>query len=349
MKTFKDILVIIVALGSLAGAVLLVIGFPGLGDPTPREAIVLNVLLFFLSSFFAIILGYYYSRIGSRELIDIVAKASTEKMVHLSLQLQRLSDYLHETESTAREQMSINMHAALNAYQHRLDAAAETAGNLASSNEAFRNDWLGVVSVHMRQEIEGKYENLRQYLQDAETMERLQEQRSSGDASPEAERDLDTRIQEVMKRIEDKARQLPIPVVSRQFAKTPAVEARQDLGPNAATPVRQEGRLTIIILRHVFNATGSGRLEPPMCNVPTIEARLIKHPDNLNPDNLKISPGTGTTHDFNVSMKSTEFGAHLPVGEYVFEYTACAQPPETVENNESQPEVEEVEATDLAD
>jgi hypothetical protein len=331
MKKFKDLLLAIVSIISLGGAIWLIITVPSMSNPTPRETTCLNVILFVLSCVSAVIIGYYFSRFSTSEKIDTIATASTEKMVHLSLQLQHLSDYLSETEATAQDEMSLSIHAETGAYRHRIVAAADMAASLAASNETFRNDWLGVASDSTRQIIEAKYENLREYLQDAETYERLQVQRSSGDTSPEEERLYEKQIQEVQKRIEDARRHLPMqPVVARSITKSPAVEANQEIETSSES--QQAGLLKVRILRPVFNATGSGRLTPYMSSVPHIEVKLIGHPQGLNTEGMKIAPGTGTVYDFNVSIRSTIYGAHLPVGEYIFEYTANTKSlePETV-------------------
>jgi hypothetical protein len=59
-----------------------------------------------------------------------------------------------------------------------------------------------------------------------------------------------------------------------------------------------------------------------MVAVPHMEVRLVQGPIGANVDAILIRPGTGTTFDFNITMKSMEYGVHLPLGTFVFEYRA---------------------------
>lgn len=80
------------------------------------------------------------------------------------------------------------------------------------------------------------------------------------------------------------------------------------------------GRLAIELKRPLFKFTGSGHFEIPMREAPGLRVRLVSNPSGL--PRYRIGAGTGTNHDFNVHLKSEEFGVPLPLGEYVFEYVA---------------------------
>src|SRR5438093_7383501 len=106
MKRFKDIVALCAMVGALGSAIWLIRFIYGIPNPTSREVTTLNVLLFVLSAIFALISGYYFARLGAAEKVDTIARASTEKMVHLSLQLQHLSDLLREADELAQKDLA---------------------------------------------------------------------------------------------------------------------------------------------------------------------------------------------------------------------------------------------------
>ena len=84
----------------------------------------------------------------------------------------------------------------------------------------------------------------------------------------------------------------------------------------------QTGTLYITVLRQTYTATGSGKLAPHMRDKPWLNVQLQSAPAAYNRETMKYTCGTGTTFDFNVTLKSIEFGVPLPMGEYVFAYEA---------------------------
>ncbi|MDZ4332509.1 MAG: PIN domain-containing protein [Pseudomonas sp.] len=80
------------------------------------------------------------------------------------------------------------------------------------------------------------------------------------------------------------------------------------------------GQLTIELKKAVFRFTGSGHFDPALAGVPNLSVSLASHPDSL--PNYRIAAGTGTNHDFNIHLKSQDYGIPLPAGIYVFQYSA---------------------------
>jgi hypothetical protein len=289
-------------------------------QPTQRETMLLNVLLFILSSVAAVIIGYYFAKLTNSEKVDTIAERSTEKMVHLSLQLHSLKEFLEDTEDIADEEQAINIYAGMNAYRHRTVAAAYVASSLASSNETFRGDWLGVVTATTKKRIEQRYDALRTFMQDYETIQKLQAQKSVG-AFDDDEELVTARLKQAEQRMESIQQSLPIqPPVFRRQANPPAVEVSQT--PTLAEVDHHKGTIMIKLLRPVFNATGSGKFSPPMSGTPYLQADLVTAPNELQRESFRFSPGTGTGFDFNIGLKSTAYGVHLPMGDYVFSYDA---------------------------
>jgi len=80
------------------------------------------------------------------------------------------------------------------------------------------------------------------------------------------------------------------------------------------------GTLNVTLSEPAYKFTCSGRFEPEMSGVPILEARLVNSPSGT-PNNF-VRCGTGTKFDFNIHMKSTDYGERLPAGQYEFEYEA---------------------------
>ena len=90
-----------------------------------------------------------------------------------------------------------------------------------------------------------------------------------------------------------------------------------------ATEGWQTGTLTIELVRRAYKFTCSGHFDPEMTDVPILEVKLLQAPANM-PTHI-VRGGTGTSFDFNIHVKSTEFGEMLPTGKYVFAYSALSE------------------------
>jgi hypothetical protein len=88
----------------------------------------------------------------------------------------------------------------------------------------------------------------------------------------------------------------------------------------SCSPTMSAGLLTVDIVRPVFMFTASGHFEPNLLTAPSMRVRLVENPQLL--PRYRLSAGSGTNHDFNIHLKSIEYGATLPAGKYVFEYGA---------------------------
>lgn len=82
------------------------------------------------------------------------------------------------------------------------------------------------------------------------------------------------------------------------------------------------GIIECFLTREVPFFTVSGKFKPRMLSSPNIDVELITAPVNIS---LEPHANTGTTHDFNIHMGSRYNQNLLPVGEYVFKYTAYTE------------------------
>lgn len=80
------------------------------------------------------------------------------------------------------------------------------------------------------------------------------------------------------------------------------------------------GQLLVEVLEPTYKFNCSGHFDPRLNDVPYLRVNLVKAPNSI--PNYSIRSGTGTTFDFHVYLKSTDFGSHLPAGQYTFEYEA---------------------------
>ncbi len=83
------------------------------------------------------------------------------------------------------------------------------------------------------------------------------------------------------------------------------------------------GLLVVDIARPAFSFTASGHFDPHLQSAPNLRVRLIESPGPLPV--YRLHAASGTTHDFNVHLKSLDHGVTLPAGQYVFEYGAEAK------------------------
>lgn len=103
--------------------------------------------------------------------------------------------------------------------------------------------------------------------------------------------------------------------------------------PEIATAKVNNGTICVKLKRPVYNFTCSGKLSPELDEIPTIRAKLIRHPNDV--PSLKITSGTGTRFDFNIHVKTLLNGLQFPVGEYEFEYTAECNQEDNLHNAEN--------------
>lgn len=190
---------------------------------------------------------------------------------------------------------------------------------LALSNQTFKNDWLGVVSPSMRTKIQQKYKETSEWISETDKKQKLEKKLEASSGNEALVNEISAQLRETESKIERLSDS--IPTATAPIKKTPAVSVKSQTFTES-TPTKQSGELTIAVLRSVPIATGSGRLDPNMTAVPRVQVDLVSAPETLDRDKFKFSPGTGTTFDFNVSIKSQEYGLTVPVGDYVFKFSA---------------------------
>ncbi len=93
---------------------------------------------------------------------------------------------------------------------------------------------------------------------------------------------------------------------------------------------KAKGLLKVKLIEPAYTFTCTGHFEPHLSTVPNLWTKLIVYPDEM-PKYL-INSGTGTTFDFHIHLRSSEFGKLLPLGDYTFEYDAFVDPSDSLNN-----------------
>jgi hypothetical protein len=234
--------------------------------------------------------------------IDGIAERSADKMDLISIQIERAKQFLRDTIAISDSARAAHdADAALYAYRHRLAGAMQSLDQIGSSNDAVRSDWFGVVSPEMRGSLETRFKQA----------ERLPEILDEARRNPEMSQSEP--ISEVFgagKIVEE---------AKRRATRPPAVRVSQSIAelPNCE---HQAGEIVIEVIRETFTATGTGKFNPVMSNRPYVKHELKEFPTGINPSEFSIIIGVGTTFDFNVKLKSTEYGKFLAMGKYVVSY-----------------------------
>ena len=113
--------------------------------------------------------------------------------------------------------------------------------------------------------------------------------------------------------------------INARSYRTPAVSVFQE--PSHGDGTAQNGRIKIKVLRQTSYATGSGKFSPEMVGVPFVKVTLEAAPEGYMPELVRYHCGTGTTFDFNITLKSLSLNSPIPIGEYVFAYEANVYDP----------------------
>lgn len=80
------------------------------------------------------------------------------------------------------------------------------------------------------------------------------------------------------------------------------------------------GEIILELRRPLWNFTVSGRLNPIMHSIPTLEVEVLESPEQTPLH--RINGRTGTVYDFNINLVSNNKVENFPVGRYVFSYKA---------------------------
>lgn len=104
----------------------------------------------------------------------------------------------------------------------------------------------------------------------------------------------------------------------------PSIKVSQEV--SVCDESENTGVIVVSLAHDMRYATGSGKFNPPLYDVPEFEVEFIDGPRDLDDEDVNISFGCGTSKDFNVHMKGKL--KELPAGDYVFQYRAFSDVPD---------------------
>lgn len=318
VRNLKDIAYIIFGAICLGGTLYLIY-IPSSGmQMTAKEQALSSTLQFVITTLLSLIFSYFFAKSGVFEKNDPIAEASAEKIANLSIQIDRLKEFLLSS-IDAVESKNDSAELQLNGLKNRIESAAEMAVFLALSNQTFKNDWLGVVSSSMRSKIEEKYKNTSDWINATDKKQKLERKLEASGGNEALVTELASQLRDTELKIERLSTTIPSATIP--LKKSPATSVIQQKFIEKSES-KQSGTISMMVFRPVPNATGSGKLEPRMATPPSIKATLTSKPPEFDPKKYTIHPGTGTNHDFNISIKSMEPGTPVPIGEYEFSFEA---------------------------
>lgn len=108
-------------------------------------------------------------------------------------------------------------------------------------------------------------------------------------------------------------------IATQRFRETPLARVLNQID-TTNNPSQIIGQLLVEVQEPTYKFTCSGHFSPRLSEIPHLKVTLVKAPNGL--PNYLIRSGTGTTFDFHIHLKSTDFGEFLPVGQYTFEFEA---------------------------
>ncbi|WP_434707241.1 hypothetical protein J3P75_14910 [Pseudomonas sp. R1-1] len=321
MKNIKDVVYFLFGFFCLIGTFYLITLPLTAQQMLPREQALSSSLQFVITSLLSLIFSYFFAKSGVFEKNDPIAEASAEKIVNLSIQIDRLKEFLLSSIDTVESKDNTH-EMQLYGLKNRIESAAEMAVLLALSNQTFKNDWLGVVSGPMRSKIEQKYKDTSDWIAATDKRQKLEKKIEASEGNDALVAELAAQLRATEQKIEELSNSIPAATVPLNKTLASSVSS-QDFAERSET--KQSGTISIAVHRPIPNATGSGKLSPKMVAAPNLSVNLLAAPEGFERDKYKIHPGTGTNYDFNISIKSKVPGTLVPIGEYEFSFEAEAE------------------------
>lgn len=144
------------------------------------------------------------------------------------------------------------------------------------------------------------------------------------EASAKASQELDPAVLEEVKTVSSYRKSL-----SNRFEET-NIEVTQEVISSSTS--YQEGKIFVHLNKPMRYATGTAKFDPVIEVAPDIEIAMIACPDG-NDEDIKLSTGCGTFHNFNVHIKGKS--ALLSEGTYAFTYKVFAEKKEQLSIEDS--------------
>lgn len=291
----------IISIAALATIVVCLIWISQLTGQETREGLLISIILTIGATVVSWAISSHFSKESytaeNTKLIDRIGAQSSEKILNQSKQLHSIEQYLDEKQNQLLDN-DVSAEAAI-----YLESTRNMIRLVRSSNNTYLNDWAGVVSTSVKDDI------LKQRNAQSQLFEDINLIKYSS---------LEKRV-ELEEKIEKVAQDLPsylVPTANLKENHASIIE-HSIVDDNSNT---KKGKLKIILTQDSYKGHVVGKFETPFISPPKTSTSILK----LNPSegiNVNVFAKTGTVHDFHVGLKSYELNVPLKKGIYEIEYT----------------------------
>ena len=266
-----------------------------------REGLLISIILAISSSVLAWVTTSHYSKetlkAENTKLIDRIGEQSSEKILNQSKQLYSIEQYLDEKRNVIMEK-DLSPEGSI-----FLESTRNMISLIRSSNNTYLNDWAGVVSEAVKENILKQRNVQSQLFEDISLINRV---------SLEKRGELEDKIEKASK-------DLPSYLVPNSALKeNHASILEHQIKENTET--KKTGIIKILLSEDCYKGHVVGKFEtvfqtPPSRN----NSKILK--SAVNGQLINVFARTGTVHDFHVGLKSLEYNVPLKQGVYEIKYS----------------------------
>lgn len=291
----------IISIAALATIVVCLIWTSQLTGQDTREGLLISIILTIAASVVSWAISAHYSTQSltaeNTKLIDRIGAQSSEKILNQSKQLYSIEQYLDEKQNQLMDNDN-DPEAII-----YLESTRNMIRLIRSSNNTYLNDWAGVVSDIVKEDILKQRNTQSQLFEDINLIRFI---------SPEKRVELEEKIEKA-------SQDLPSYLVptTNPKANHASIIDHQILEDNTN---RKKGRLKILLTEDSYKGHVVGKFQTPFNTPPQRSSHALQ----TNPSeglNINVFAKTGTVHDFHVGLKSYELNVPLRQGIYEVEYT----------------------------
>lgn len=266
-----------------------------------REGLLISIILAIASSAVSWTISSHYSKetlkAENTKLIDRIGEQSSEKILNQSKQLYSIEQYLDEKQNTLLEKDNSPEGIIF------LESTRNMIRLVRSSNNTYLNDWAGVVSKDVKDNILKHRNAQSQLFEDINLINKV---------SPEKRTELENKIEKASQDLPSYL--VPVSALNENHATILEHEIKEN------TPNKKTGILKILISEDCYRGHVVGKFDgqfelPPKKQHSTI-LKSASHSQQIT-----AFAKTGTIHDFHVGLKSIVYNVPLKKGVYEIEYS----------------------------
>ena len=291
----------VIKYGALIVVILCLIWISQIESIETREGLLLSIILAISTSLVSWIVTSHYAKVSlakeNMRLIDRIGAQSSEKILNQSKQLYSIEQYLDE------KQLSLFGKDTSNEAVIYLESTRNMIRLIRTSNNTYLNDWAGVVSDDVKQEMLKQRNVQSQLFEDINLINYTSFEKRT----------------ELEEKIEKYSKELPSYLVPSSNPKANhATIFDHIISENGDN--KKKGILKVLISEECYKGHVVGKFEDEFDKPPQkSNSSVIKSPNGRQ--NIAVFAKTGTVYDFHVGLKSMDFNVPLAPGVYEIEYS----------------------------